>query len=220
MVQVWSELRAARTREQVADAATVSWLSVWGVVAWQAYRALADFAESGRLIRSGGTTMIDSGVRLGDALAGIPLVGPGLRDVARNAFAGAGGPLADFGTDVEGFILLVAAILALLLVLATFVPWLSRYLPWRWERLRTLRAAHRAIRRTSAVAPDVAPDVAPNVALSVAPAALAEVLALRAVTRLDYATLLEHTPDPLGDWVAGRHDRLARAELASVGLRG
>jgi hypothetical protein len=236
MVQVWSELRAARTREQVADAATVSWLSVWGVVAWQAYRALADFAESGRLIRSGGTTMIDSGVRLGDALAGIPLVGPGLRDVARNAFAGAGGPLADFGTDVEGFILLVAAILALLLVLVTFVPWLSRYLPWRWERLRTLRAAHRAIRRTLdvapgvapdvepdvalSVAPGVAPDVAPNVALSVAPAALAEVLALRAVTRLDYATLLEHTPDPLGDWVAGRHDRLARAELASVGLRG
>lgn len=44
-------------------------------------------------------------------------------------------------------------------------------------------------------------------------------LAMRAVSRLDYATLLEHTPDPLGDWAGGRHDRLARAELASVGLR-
>jgi len=31
--------------------------------------------------------------------------------------------------------------------------------------------------------------------------------------------LLEYTPDPLGDWARGRHDRLARAELASVGLR-
>jgi hypothetical protein len=45
------------------------------------------------------------------------------------------------------------------------------------------------------------------------------VLALRAVTRLDYATLLEYSPDPLGDWTNGRLDRLARAELASEGLR-
>ena len=44
-------------------------------------------------------------------------------------------------------------------------------------------------------------------------------LALRAVTRLDYSTLLEYTPDPVGDWATGRHERLARAELASVGLR-
>ena len=42
---------------------------------------------------------------------------------------------------------------------------------------------------------------------------------MRAVTRLDYRELLEFTPDPIGDWVAGRHDRLAQAELASVGLR-
>jgi hypothetical protein len=42
---------------------------------------------------------------------------------------------------------------------------------------------------------------------------------MRAVTRLDYTDLLEFTPDPLGDWANGRHDRLARAELASVGLR-
>jgi hypothetical protein len=42
---------------------------------------------------------------------------------------------------------------------------------------------------------------------------------MRAFTRLDYSTLLEYTPDPLGDWAAGRHDGLARAELASEGLR-
>jgi len=44
-------------------------------------------------------------------------------------------------------------------------------------------------------------------------------LAMRAFTRLDYSTLLEYTPDPVGDWAAGRHDGLARAELASEGLR-
>ncbi len=204
MVRIWSELRGARTREQVADVTTVAWVVFWGFVAWQVYLALAAFAESGRVIRSGGTTMIESGRSLGDALAGIPLVGPGLRDVARNAFAGAGEPLATFGTDVEGFILLVAAVLTLVLIFATLVPWLTRYVPWRWERLRRMRAGHQAVRR--------APDLPP--------ARLDELLALRAVTRLDYATLLEFSPDPLGDWAAGRHDRLARAELASVGLRG
>jgi hypothetical protein len=29
----------------------------------------------------------------------------------------------------------------------------------------------------------------------------------------------QDTPDPLGDWTNGRNDRLARAELASEGLR-
>jgi hypothetical protein len=42
---------------------------------------------------------------------------------------------------------------------------------------------------------------------------------MRAVSRLDYPTLLEFTPDPLGDWTVGRNDRLARAELASEGLQ-
>jgi hypothetical protein len=204
MVRMWSELPGARLKEQLADLATAAWVVLWGSVAWQLYQVVAGFSEVGRIVRSGGETMIDSGRNLGEALAGIPLVGAGLRDVARDAFSGAGVPLSDFGSGIEQFILLVAAVLALLLALVTLVPWLSRYLPWRWERLRRTRAGHRAIRSAPAVAPE----------------RVTEVLALRAVTRLDYSTLLDYTPDPLGDWANGRHDRLARAELASVGLRG
>lgn len=204
MIRIWSELPVARLREQAADLATVAWVLVWGGLSWLLYQALAGFAESGRVIRDGGQTMIDGGRELGSALAGIPLVGEGLRDVAEDAFAGAGSPIRMFGTDVEEFILLVAAVLALLLAIVTLVPWLSRYVPWRWARLRRMRAGHRAIRR--------APDLGES--------RLAEVLALRAVTRLGYEELLRFTPDPLGDWASGRHDRLARAELASVGLRG
>jgi hypothetical protein len=84
----------------------------------------------------------------------------------------------------------------------TIGPWLIRYLPWRWERLRRVRSAHHAIRK--------APDT---------DAGIEKTLAMRAITRLDYPTLLDFTPDPIGDWTSGRHDRLARAELASVGLR-
>ena len=203
MIRVWSELRGARVQEMVADVATAAWVLFWGTLAWQLYQLVAAFAEAGRIVRSGGEGMIDGGRTLGDALAGVPLVGPGLRDVAQNAFASAGVPLSDFGTGIEEFILLVAAVLALLLALATLVPWLTRYVPWRWERLRRTRAAHRAIRRSPSVGDEQ----------------VQATLAMRAVTRLDYATLLEYSDDPIGDWVAGRHDRLARAELASVGLR-
>ena len=203
MIKIWSELRGARLKEQVADLATLVWVVFWGSIVWQLFQFLSSFAAAGRTIRDGGQSMVQSGQGFGDSLAGLPLVGSQVRDIARDAFAGAGQPLSDFGTQLEQFIFVVALVLAVLLALVTLGPWLVRYLPWRWERLRRVRSAHRAIR--------TAPDVGD--------ARIATALALRAVTRLDYATLLEYTPDPLGDWARGRHDRLARAELASVGLR-
>jgi len=203
MVRIWSELPGARLREQVADLLTILWLVFWGGIAWGLFDVIAGFAEAGRAVRGGGQTMIDAGQNLGAALAGIPVVGQGLQDVAENAFAGAGSPISDFGTAIEQFILIVATVLAVLFALVTIGPWLSRYLPWRVERLTRMRAAHRAIRR----APDVGKE------------RIEEVLAMRAVARLDFQTLLSFTPDPLGDFATGRFDRLARAELASVGLR-
>jgi len=86
--------------------------------------------------------------------------------------------------------------------LVTLQPWLSRYLPWRLNRVRRVRAAHQAIRTGSDLSD---PETK-------------RLLAMRAVSRLDYAELLEYTPDPLGDWAAGRHEALARAELTSQGL--
>jgi hypothetical protein len=203
MIKIWSELPAARLKEQVADLATLVWVLFWGGIVWQLFQYLVGFAQAGRTIRAGGETMVQSGRDLGDSLAGVPLVGPQLRDIARAAFAAPGRPLSDFGTQLEQFIVVVAVLLAVLLALVTLVPWLNRYLPWRSARLQRVRAAHRVIR--------TAPRVSDT--------ATQHFLAMRAVTRLDYATLLAHTPDPLGDWVSGRDDRLARAELASVGLR-
>jgi hypothetical protein len=203
MTKIWSEMPVPRLKEQVADLLTLAWVVFWGNIVWQLFQLLAGFAQAGRTIHTGGQAMIQSGRDLGQSLSGLPLVGEQVRAIVRNAFAGAGRPLAEFGIDLERFILIVATVLALLLALATLGPWLAHYLPWRWERLQRLRAAHRAIR------------TAPKVGKI----QIERTLAMRAVTRLDYSTLLEYTPDPLGDWARGRHDRLARAELASVGLR-
>jgi hypothetical protein len=203
MIKIWSELPVARLKEQVADLATLAWVVFWGNIVWQLFQFLSSFAEAGRTIRAGGQAMAQSGRDLGESLAGLPLVGSQVRDIARDAMAGAGQPLSDFGTELEQFIFVVALVLALLIALVTLTPWLTRYLPWRWERLRRVRAAHRVVRRSP----------------QAGDAAIERTLAMRAVSRLDYATLLEYTSDPLGDWASGRHDRLARAELASVGLR-
>jgi hypothetical protein len=203
MIKIWSELPLARVKEQVADGVTLLWLLFWGNIVWQLFQFLARFAQAGRTIRDGGQAMIQSGDDLGESLAGVPLVGSGIRDIVRNAFSGAGRPLSDFGIQLAQFILVVAVVLALLLALVTLGPWLARYLPWRWARLRQVRAAHRVIRR--------AHDLSDR--------QVERALAMRAITRLDYSTLLEFSPDPFGDWATGRLDRLARAELASVGLR-
>jgi hypothetical protein len=203
MIKIWSELPVARTKEQIADVATLLWVVFWGSIVWQLFSFLSGFAEAGRAVRAGGQSMVQSGVGLGDSLAGLPLVGSQVRDIARDAMAATGRPIADFGTELEQFIFVVAVVLALLLALVTMQPWLSRYLPWRLERLQRVRAAHRVVRK----------------AANVSDAQIERTLAMRAVNRLDYATLLTFTPDPFGDWATGRHDRLARAELASVGLR-
>ena len=203
MIKLWSELRVARTKELIADVATLVWVVFWGNIVWQLFQFLSSFAEAGRAVRSGGETMVQSGRDLGESLAGLPVVGAQARDIARDAFAGAGRPLSDFGIQLEQFIFVVALVLALLLATVTLEPWLARYVPWRRKRLRNMRAAHRAI-RTEANLTD---------------ASVEQALATRAFYRLDYSTLLEYSPDPLGDWAKGRHDRLARAELASVGLR-
>lgn len=203
MVKLWSELPAARSREVVADVATFLWVGFWGGITWQLFQFLAGFAEAGRAVRGGGENLVQGGVALGDSLAGLPVVGSQVRDIARDAFGGAGRPLSNFGTQIESFIIVVSAVLALVLALVTLGPWLTRYLPWRLERARRMRAAHQAIR----TAPEPGNPT------------IERTLAMRAISRLEYEDLLEFTPDPFGDWAGGRHDRLARAELASVGLR-
>ena len=203
MIKLWSELRVARSKELTADIATIVWVVFWGNIVWQLFQFLSSFAQAGRTVQDGGQSMVQSGRDLGESLAGLPVVGSQVRDIARDAFAGAGRPLSAFGVQMEQFIFVVAIVLALVLALVTLEPWLVRYLPWRWGRIRRLRAAHQAIR--------TGPDLTD--------ATVERILAIRAVSRLDYSTLLEYSPDPLGDGAAGRHDRLARAELASVGLR-
>ena len=202
MLKFWSEVPSARARELLADLSTWAWVALWAVIGLKIHDVIAQFAEAGRVLQAGGSNIQGAGASLGDAMRGVPLVGEGIDDLATNAFGTAGEPFIYVGHELESMLILIARLLALLVVSVMVIPWLSRYLPWRARRLATVRAAHRAIRRAD-----------------VSSVAMQKALATRALSRLSYPELLEHTSDPFGDFAAGRFDRLAKAELASVGLR-
>jgi len=204
MLKFWSEVPSARAREIAADVATWAWVALWAVVGVRINDTISAFAEAGRVLQAGGTKIQGAGVTLGEAFRGVPLVGEGVDDLATDAFATAGEPFIFVGQELESLLILIARVLALLVVGVMVIPWLSRYVPWRAGRLATVRAAHRAIRRAP---------------VDMTAEAMQRALATRAINRLSYPELLEHTSDPFGDFAAGRFERLARAELASVGLR-
>jgi hypothetical protein len=204
MLKFYSEVWPARIREVVADVATWAWVVLWTVVGFKINEAIAQFAETGRVLRGGGENIQGAGAQLGDALRGVPLIGEGIDDLTTQAFGAAGQPFIQVGQELESLLLFIARLLAIVVVAVMLGPWLSRYVPWRASRLASLRAAHFAIRR------------APR---NVSDRAIQHVLATRAISRMSYQELLEHSSDPLGDYAAGRYDRLAKAELASVGLK-
>jgi hypothetical protein len=204
VIKFWSEVPAARVREIAADVATWIWVSVWVVVSYRVYTTIEGFSEVGRAIGRGGENIQAAGERVGESLGGLPLVGEGVRGLAGSAFGAAGEPFVFVGAELEQLLVIIARLLAILVLAVMLIPWLSRYLPWRARRLHEIRTAHRAIR--------VAPRDVPAVSVE-------RMLASRALHRLTYGELLDHTPDPIGDFASGRFERLARAELESVGLR-
>jgi hypothetical protein len=201
-VKIWSELPSAQIREVIADAATTLWVVFWALLAWQLYTILSSFVQAARMIRDGGVNLRLAGADISANASGIPIVGEQLSGVIKRSITAAANPFVDFGSDLETLILVLAALLALVVLAIPLVPWLSRYLPWRVHRVRRLSAAHR-VTRSRRVSPQTAEKF----------------LAARALYSLDYQTLLEYSPDPFGDFASGRHDRLARAELATAGLR-
>jgi hypothetical protein len=207
-MHLWSERPGARIRQIIADIATLTWVAFWTSIGISLYAFLAHLAGAGRFITDSGNGLQGIGQQLGSTLQGIPLVGEGAANGVRSGFSAAANSMIRFGVDLERLLIIVAAMLGLLLVAAAIVPWLNRYLPWRIAAWRRLNAGARVIRRRRFAG-----------STPIAEAEVERILASRALHRLEYDELLEFTPDPFGDWVAGRHERLARAELDRVGLR-
>jgi hypothetical protein len=207
-MRIWSEVPRRRTQEVVADLATAVWVALWASIGFRLYDALSQFASVGTTIGDAGSGFQDAGSSLESVLSQIPVIGEGAGNLVGDAFNGIGSPLVEAGAELERLLLIIAAVLGLLLVAVALIPWLNRYLPWRRRRWSDLNAGDRAIRRSLAFRES-----------RVDAADVQRVLATRAMYRLEYSDLLDQTPDPIGDFVEGRYDRLAKAELESTGLQ-
>jgi hypothetical protein len=204
IVKLYSEVGTARAREIAADVATIVWVGFWIIIGIRINDAMSDYAGLGRTLRGGGTSIQGAGAQLGDVLGNVPVVGGGIDAITTGAFGTAGAPFVEAGDQLESLLLLIARLLAVLVVGVFVVPWLFKYVPWRAGRLSNLRAAHLALRGRPT---------------GVSETAMQQALATRAINRLSYQELLDHAADPFGDFAAGRYERLAKAELESVGLR-
>jgi hypothetical protein len=203
-MRIWSEVPRRRSQEVVADVATLAWTFLWVSIGLQLYATLSQLSSVGVDIGETGVGLERAAATLRLAMSQVPLVGEGVGDLLGGALEGIGSPLVQAGTDLERLLLIIAAVLGLLLVAVFLIPWLARYLPWRYARWERLSAGDRVIRRG---------------ARDVSAADLERVLAGRAINRMEYDDLLDFSPDPIGDFVAGRFDRLATAGLVSTGLR-
>ena len=199
---LWSEVPAARAREMAADITTGLWIAAWSLVSYRLHGTLAGSAGVGRILQDGGQNLETAGAQIGATLGSIPVIGRDVGEFVRFTFAFAARPFLTVGAHLEHLLLISAALFSLIVLLVPLALWLQRYLPWRWERVKRLWAARRAVRASGQI-----------------DAALERLLASRAVHRLSYEELLKYSPDPLGDWIKGDYTRLAQAELASVGLQ-
>ena len=204
MLKFWSEVPAARAREVAADLATSAWVALWTVVGASIHDTIAAFAEAGRILQGGGLGIQGAGASLGGALRGVPLVGEGIDDLTSGAFVTAGEPFIFVGQELESLRAPDRS--------TTCHPGRRRDAHPVVESLRPLAGPPPGHR------PGSPPGHPPRPAQGLG-SAMEQALATRAINRLSYADLLDHTPDPFGDFASGRFDRLARAELASVGLR-
>ena len=202
MLKLWSELPGARAYELAVDTATIVWAAAWTIASRRLYDMLATFAGAGRIIGDGGRHVTVAGVQIGHALGGIPVIGSNVGELVSSSFAFAAQPFLAVGTYLERGQMIIAMIISGIVLMGALVLWFHRYIPWRWARVTRLQAARRIIH---------GPTQASETEIE-------RLLASRALHRLSYQDLLRHSPDPFGDWTRGHYSRLARAELASVGL--
>jgi hypothetical protein len=220
---IYPTLPRRRTATLAGDLAVLLLVALFAWLGVKVHDGVADLAGLGRGLQDAGVAVggtahdAADAVRTGfgsaaDAVDGAPLVGGDIADALRSAGDSAGDPvqqagadqarrLAAAGRDGEARAYRAANILGLVTFGLPTLLLLARWLPGRIRIVRGFSAA----RRVLAAAPlDPARE---------------RVLARRAVYTLPYATLLDRTPDPVGDLLAGRHEPLLAALGDDAGLR-
>ncbi len=199
-MRLYPELSSRRTRTIAADVAVLLAVLLFAWLGLKVHDAVMELTAVSDGVQSAGGVVQGALEEAGDRIGGAPVVGEQLGDALRDAGRGTGGEAVEAGRAGEEGIGDLADLLGWLTFLIPAGLLLSRALPPRLDQARKLTAADRVLR---------APDDDERRVL----------LAQRAAFGLPYATLLRHTPDPLGDLAAGRLDALVAAVREDAGLR-
>jgi hypothetical protein len=224
MIRLYPDLPARRARAIAADVACVVLVAVFAWVGMAVHDAIADLRSVGRGIADAGVAIGDSGRSAGGAIRngfgtaagavdGVPIVGDSLSGALRDSGDAAGGEVerqaavperrvVAAGREAEAQTLRTANVVGWAIFLVPTVLLLARVGPQRVRQAMELTQAHRVL---AGVAPRDPERV--------------RALAERAAFGLPYGSLLRHTPDPIGDLLEHRHDRLLAALGEEAGLR-
>jgi hypothetical protein len=176
------------------DAAIALWTLAWlalGIVVGAQLQGLADLSDT---VAQVGVAVEDS-AELFDLLGGLPLIGElpaQIGEVGRSA--------QETAQSSRENIDALTALLAPTIALMPSLPLLALYLPARLARSREAQAVAEAHSRSGD------------------DPAFRELLARRAAQNLTYRELASVSSEPWRDLAEGRHDALAQAELARLGL--
>jgi hypothetical protein len=180
------------------DAAIVLWAAVWIVVGVVVYHEVRGLAQLGDTLDTASEAIDETGRALG-GLRNLPFVGPELGALADRASATAASARAS-AQESRDRAQRLGVILGVSIAVAPTAPLVLLYLPMRVTRVREVRAVRRALGPRGH------------------PRAFEELLAWRAMHNLPYHRLRSASPHPRLDLETGRYDRLARAELARLGI--
>jgi len=199
-MRIYPDIPVRRANAVTRDAATIVALIVLALIGLWVYHAVDSLTILGRGVHDAGAAVQNGFDTAADKVDGVPLVGGSIAGGLRDAGSSTGGNVAEAGTRGEQRVHRVALLLGALTFLLPAALLLQRVVPQRWQQIRTLTDAERVL------ATHDDPE-------------RRKLVAMRAAFALPYATLLEHTKDPLGDLAAGRLEPLLDAIAEDAGLR-
>ena len=196
---MYSEVPEQRRKQIASDVVVVLLVVLFVWIGKAVHDAVGSLAVLATGVKEAGQTVEGGFQSVADAVSGVPVVGESIGSAIAGAGDGTGGSLAELGQSGEDAVFMVARVVGLVTAALPILVLMAVVLPRRIRRVRHMSVASRVL--TDLHDPE-----------------RRRLLAMRAAFGLPYDELLEHTPDPLGDLAAGRHDALVAAALADVGL--
>ena len=198
-IRLYSEVPAQRGKQIASDIVVVLLIVFFIWVGKFVHDAVGELAVLATGVKEAGQTVEGGFQSVADAVSGVPVIGESIGNAIAGAGDGTGGNLAELGQSGEDAVFAVARIVGIVTATLPILVLLAVVLPRRIRRIRHMSVASRVL-------------------VDLHDPERRRLLAMRAAFGMPYDELLEHTPDPLGDLAAGRHDALVAAALADVGL--